>query len=577
MKKISTTQGTLHPIDLRRNIMPVKRSKAGKAPAAKPASSVLRKNVSDGHSKKQQIGKRKGQGETRKNEKEEVSDEETSSSPSKNEQIDHDLTSSDDPDSDEDNVAPPSKLGKKKQIEQNGDSSESDDDSASEEESEEDGEEKNGSFFTDENAAWLKPRQKNVAKKSQLMSSSDEEEDDDDKNEFQQDEEDEDMLEVEKQSRLLDAEMEVEREEAEEEMRRTIAMNTSVFHLPSAEELVQDENRVVPPSEIRSRVESILEVLADFKARREPGRSRTEYVDQLASDIAELHGYLPELIEYFLSMFGPSETVEFVDASDRPRPLVIRTNTLKTRRKDLASALMKRGVTLDPLAPWSKVGLKITESPVPVGATPEYLTGMYMLQSAASMCPVMALSPQPSERVLDMSAAPGGKTSYLSQLMRNTGVIIANDLKADRQKATVANMHRLGVRNVITCTHDGRKLGGKFRNNFDRILLDAPCSGLGVISRDPSVKVQRTMADVIKCGHLQKELLLSAIDALNHKSKTGGVMVYSTCSVSVAENEEVINYALSKRDIKLIDTGLDFGKFVLLFRCYFLLPQSSDF
>jgi ribosomal RNA methyltransferase Nop2 len=354
-------------------------------------------------------------------------------------------------------------------------------------------------------------------------------------------------------------------------------MNTSVFHLPTAEELEQDENRVVPPSEIRSRIESILEVLADFKARREPGRSRTEYVDQLKTDIAELHGYLPELIEYFLSMFGPSETVEFVIASDRPRPLVIRTNTLKTRRKDLASALMKRGVTLDPLAPWSKVGLKITESPVPVGATPEYLTGMYMLQSAASMCPVMALSPQPSERVLDVSAAPGGKTSYLSQLMRNTGVIIANDLKADRQKATVANMHRLGVRNVITCTHDGRKLGNKFRNSFDRILLDAPCSGLGVISRDPSVKVQRTMADVKKCGHLQKELLLSAIDALNHKSKTGGVMVYSTCSVSVAENEEVINYALSKRDIKLIDTGLDFGKFVLLCQCCLFLMPSLRF
>lgn len=439
------------------------------------------------------------------------------------------------------------------------DSSES---SKDEFESEEEEEEK-GSFFTDENAEWLKPSKRSAAtgEKSQLMASSDEDDDADD--EFPQDEDDEekeDLLEVEKQSQLLDAEMEAERHEAEEEMRRTIAQNTAIFHLPTAEELAQDEDRVVPPSELHARIEAILEVLADFKTRREPHRARSEYIDQLASDIAELHGYLPELVEYFLSMFGPSETVEFVDASDRPRPLVIRTNTLKTRRKDLAAALMKRGVTLDPLAPWSKVGLKITESPVPVGATPEYLSGMYMLQSAASMCPVMALSPQPNERVLDMSAAPGGKTSYLCQLMRNTGVIIANDLKADRQKATVANLHRLGVRNAITCTHDGRKLGKKFHNSFDRVLLDAPCSGLGVISRDPSVKVQRTMADVNKCGHLQKELLLAAIDALNFRSKTGGVMVYSTCSVSVAENEEVINYALSKRDIKLVDTGLDFGK-----------------
>merc|ERR1712232_194742 len=231
------------------------------------------------------------------------------------------------------------------------------------------------------------------------------------------------------------------------------------------------------------------------------------------------------------------------------------------RRKDLAAALMKRGVSLDPLANWSKVGLKIVESPVPIGATPEYLSGHYMLQSAASMCPVLALDPQPNEKVLDVSAAPGGKTSYLAQLMRNKGAIIANDLKPERQKATVANMHRLGVKIVITCTHDGRKLGKKFPHTFDRILLDAPCSGLGVISRDPSVKLQRTLTDVKKNSHLQKELLLAAIDALNHKSKkSGGVMVYSTCSVSVFENEEVVNYVLQKRDIKIVDTGLDFGK-----------------
>jgi ribosomal RNA methyltransferase Nop2 len=224
-------------------------------------------------------------------------------------------------------------------------------------------------------------------------------------------------------------------------------------------------------------------------------------------------------------------------------------------------ALMKRGVSLDPLANWSKVGLKIIESPVPIGATPEYLSGHYMLQSAASMCPVLALNPQPNERVLDMSAAPGGKTSYIAQLMRNTGVVFANDLKPDRQKATVANMHRLGVKNVIACTHDGRKMPKLFQHyKFDKILLDAPCSGLGVISRDPSCKVQRTLADVNKTAHLQKELILAAIDLLNFKSKSGGIMVYSTCSVSIAENEEVVNYALQKRDIKIIDTGLDFGK-----------------
>jgi len=414
--------------------------------------------------------------------------------------------------------------------------------------------------FTDNNASWLEPKKK----KAQLMSSSDEDDDDNDEfegddNDDDSDEEDGDMLEIERQSKLLDKEMEIEEAEAEDEMRRTIAEHTSVFHLPTEEELEDETNRVMPPSELRERIDAILEVLAVFKDRREKDRARNDYVTQLSADMSELYGYLPELVDYFLAMWGPSETLEFLTASDQARPLVIRTNTLKVRRKDLAAALMKRGVNLDPLANWSKVGLKITDSPIPIGATPEYLCGHYILQSAASLCPVMALAPQPDERVLDMSAAPGGKTSHIAQLMRNTGILIANDLKPMRQKATMANLHRLGVKNVITCAYDGRKLGKMWKNKFNKLLLDAPCSGLGVISRDPSVKVQRTIKDVQRCSVLQKELILSAIDTLSYK-KGGGIMVYSTCSIAVDENEEVVNYLLRKRDVKILPSGLDFGK-----------------
>ncbi len=442
------------------------------------------------------------------------------------------------------------------------DSSEGDEDDGDDDDS--DGDDDQG--FTDENAKWLKPKQS----KMQLMESDedDDEEEDDEFGSASDEGSDDEMLEVERQSRIIDEEMKLEQEEAESELRRTIAQQTSVYHLPTAEELEEDENRVVPPSELRERIDDILEVLADFKTRREPGRSRSEYIERLGQDMAELFGYLQELVDYFLSMFGPNECLEFLEASDKSRPLVVRVNTLKARRKDLAAALMKRGVRLDPLANWSKVGLKIYESTVPIGATPEYLAGHYMLQSAASMCPVMALGPQPGDRVMDMSAAPGGKTSYIAQLMRNKGVVIANDLKPERQKATVANLHRLGVRNAVTCCYDGRKIGAQMRNSFDRILLDAPCSGLGVISRDPSVKVQRTIPDVKRCAHLQKELLVAAIDALNHKSKKGGgYMVYSTCSVAVAENEEVVNYLLSKRDVKIVDAGLDFGTLLLFDSC----------
>ena len=275
-------------------------------------------------------------------------------------------------------------------------------------------------------------------------------------------------------------------------------------------------------------------------------------------DLAEYYGYIQELSEFLLDLFPPAECVQYMEASDRPRPLVIRTNTLKTNRKELMETLRKRGVTVEDID-WSKVAIKVTESSVPIGATPEYLAGHYMLQSAASLNPVMALAPLPGEKVLDMSAAPGGKTSYIAQLMKNSGTLIANDLKMERQKATVANLHRLGVKNAVVCCYDGRKIGSNMKG-FDRVLLDAPCSGLGVISRDQSVKIQRTVRDIQRISHLQKELLRAAVDAVDPNSPTGGIVVYSTCSVSTEENEQVVDFILRRRFVRLVETGLEVGK-----------------
>lgn len=157
-----------------------------------------------------------------------------------------------------------------------------------------------------------------------------------------------------------------------------------------------------------------------------------------------------------------------------------------------------------------------------------------------------------------MAGAPGGKTSYIAQLMKNTGVLVANDLKRERLKSLNANMHRLGVSNIVVTNYDGRKLPNIFKK-FDRCLLDAPCSGLGVIARDPSIKVQKTFEDVRKLSHLQKELIKAAIDCVDAHSKTGGYIVYSTCSISVEENEMVIQYALQNRYVKLVETGLEVG------------------
>ncbi|XP_072509860.1 28S rRNA (cytosine(4447)-C(5))-methyltransferase isoform X2 [Notamacropus eugenii] len=331
------------------------------------------------------------------------------------------------------------------------------------------------------------------------------------------------------------------------------------FVLPSAKELEQENAQAPDLQSVHQRIQDIVGVLRDFGSQREEGRSRTEYLSRLRKDLATYYSYGDFLIGKIMDIFPLSELVEFLEANEVPRPITLRTNTLKTRRRDLAQALINRGVNLDPLGKWSKTGLVVYDSSVPIGATPEYLAGHYILQGASSMLPVIALAPQEHERILDMCCAPGGKTSYIAQLMKNTGVILANDANADRLKSVVGNLHRLGVTNTIISHDDGRHFP-KVVGGFDRVLLDAPCSGTGIISKDPSVKTNKDEKDIKRCAHIQKELLLSAIDSVNATSKTGGYIVYCTCSITVEENELVVEYALKKRNVRLVPTGLDFGQ-----------------
>ncbi|PPQ72151.1 hypothetical protein CVT26_006907 [Gymnopilus dilepis] len=329
------------------------------------------------------------------------------------------------------------------------------------------------------------------------------------------------------------------------------------FHLPTAAEREQEKASGGPDVHlVQRRMRECVRVLSKFSKRAEKGRSRSEYVDQLIADIASYYGYNEFLAEKLFQLFA---AIEFFEANEVPRPVTIRTNTLRTRRRDLAQALINRGVTLEPIGKWTNLGLQVFESSVPIGATPEYLAGHYMLQAASSFLPVIALSPQPNERVLDMASAPGGKTTHMAALMQNTGVIFANDANKARTKSLTANVHRLGCKNVVVCSYDGREFP-KVMGGFDRVLLDAPCSGTGVISKDPSVKINKSERDFTLLSHLQKQLILCAIDSVSPESKTGGYVVYSTCSVTVDENEAVVDYALRKRpNVKLVETGLEFG------------------
>lgn len=246
--------------------------------------------------------------------------------------------------------------------------------------------------------------------------------------------------------------------------------------------------------------------------------------------------YLREKIQL---MFNKDEAQKFMEESEKPRPTVIRTNTLKIKRKDLMKLLVAKGMDLDPIE-FCTASLVIYKSPVPVGATPEYLTGLYTIQGASSLLPVLNLDVNPEDKVLDMCAAPGGKTTHLAALMNNTGVIFAYDIEKKRLKALQSNVSRLGINNCIAVCKDARKIQNEY---FDKILLDAPCSGTGIISKDASVKVNRSHIDVKKTVKLQKDLILKAFKMLS----VGGILVYSTCSILVDENEVVVDSLLKKK------------------------------
>jgi len=252
--------------------------------------------------------------------------------------------------------------------------------------------------------------------------------------------------------------------------------------------------------------------------------------------------YSDFLQERYERLFSEDE----IEKLNLPLKQAIRVNTLRTSEGELVPRLEEKGVALEKV-PWTKNGYFVKESPFSIGATPEYLLGYYFVQDPASMYICEVLGPGKNDTILDMAAAPGGKTTYLSQIMENSGVVVAIDINRQRMKSLRSNITRLGIENVIAVRTDALK-AKQLGLEFDKVLLDAPCTGTGTVSKNPEAK-EKDEGDVETCTVIQKSLLETAYGVL----KKDGILVYSSCSYLPEEGELMIQYALDELGFKMAE------------------------
>jgi 16S rRNA (cytosine1407-C5)-methyltransferase len=255
---------------------------------------------------------------------------------------------------------------------------------------------------------------------------------------------------------------------------------------------------------------------------------------------------------YMAATFGDEAAENYRDFVEEEPAKYIRVNERKISREMLADRLFQSyGIKTEKI-PYPPNALKVTYGFDFVGSTLEIAFGFYYMQGLTSMLPPIVLKPSPEDLVLDMCSAPGSKTTQIAELMDNKGVLVVNELEIDRIKALVFNLDKMNFLNYGVLNSRGEVLSKYYNSYFDKILVDAPCSGLGIIQKKSEINTWWSLERVNHLSELQNKLLVSAIKML----KVGGELVYSTCTLTPEENELIINGLLTKYPIEIESVNL---------------------
>ncbi|MCD6320146.1 MAG: RsmB/NOP family class I SAM-dependent RNA methyltransferase [Candidatus Desulfofervidaceae bacterium] len=250
-------------------------------------------------------------------------------------------------------------------------------------------------------------------------------------------------------------------------------------------------------------------------------------------------------------LMGEEATKTYLAQAGRRILTAIRLNPLKARPEDILHFLQEDSFKLTPLS-FYPLAYKVDYEPFPISKSFVHFSGLIYLQDPSSMLPPLVLDPKPGEKVLDLTAAPGSKTTLLATLMQNQGMLVALDNSGKRLRALSYNLERWGVINAGWARILGEQAGTVFFECFDKVLVDPPCTALGTLHKSPEILRWWKEGKVMKLARIQERLLISGLKAL----KPGGSLVYSTCTLTPHENEGVINAILERYPVELEEISL---------------------